>query len=77
MVVRTADAEGERAAELSSLGGFDIDDAMFIFPVAVLAGEGYPLLVVAGIGAPLFALWFALGLRRPGHRGRQGRGRVR
>ena len=65
LVMRIEAVEGEGAAELPSVAGFDIDDSLFIVPVAVWLGGSVPLLVAATIGAPAFAIFFVrLLLRR-------------
>ncbi len=56
--------EGERAAELPSIAGFDVDDSILIVPIAVWLGEPVPLLVAATIGAPAFAMFFVRVLLR-------------
>jgi phosphatidylglycerophosphate synthase len=56
LVVRVEARHGARAAELRSAGGFDIDDALLIVPLAVVAGFGWVLIAAAGVAVPLFAL---------------------
>ncbi len=65
LIMRIEAVEGERAAELPSVAGFDVDDSILIVPVAVWLGGSVPLLVAATIGAPAFAIFFVrLLLRR-------------
>ncbi len=64
LVMRVEAVEGEGAAELPSVAGFDVDDSILIVPVAVWLGGSLPLLVAAAIGAPAFAVFFVWVLRR-------------
>ncbi len=65
LIMRIEAVEGEGAAELPGVAGFDIDDSLLIVPVAVWLGGSVPLLVAAAIGAPAFAVFFCwLLLRR-------------
>ena len=68
LVIRIESLEGERAAELGGLAGFDPDDAMLAVPLGVWLGLREELLIAAAIGAPLFALGmfvkFRVALRR-------------
>ena len=58
LTLRIEALEGQRAAELPSVAGFDVDDTILIVPVAVWLGGSVPLLVAATIGAPTFAVFF-------------------
>lgn len=58
LVVRAERLAGARAAELSNLAGFDLDDGMLIIPLLVVLGFSTHLLYTATVGAPLFALFF-------------------
>jgi len=64
MVVLAECQEGERAAELPNLSGFDADDGMIVVPIAMLLGWALPLLYLASSITPLFALFFAWRYRR-------------
>ncbi len=65
LIMRIEALEGQRAAEMPSVAGFDVDDTILIVPVAVWLGGSVPLLVAAAIGAPAFAIFFVrLLLRR-------------
>ncbi|MGH8671998.1 MAG: CDP-alcohol phosphatidyltransferase family protein [Burkholderiales bacterium] len=44
--------------------GFDFDDVLYLFGPIAWLGWLYPLLLGASIGAPLFAIWTWLRLRR-------------
>ncbi len=64
LIMRVEAMEGERAAELPGIAGFDVDDSILIVPVAVWLGGSVPLLVAATIGAPAFAIFIVRLLRR-------------
>ncbi len=64
LIMRIEAVEGQRAAELPSVAGFDVDDTILIVPVAVWLGGSVPLLVAAIIGAPAFAMFFVRVLLR-------------
>ena len=64
LVVRAEGQEGERAAELPSVAGFDPDDGMLVVPIVIWLGLSLPLLYVAAAVTPLFALFFAWKHRR-------------
>lgn len=59
MVVVAERQQGERAAELPNLAGFDADDGMVLVPIALWLGWALPLLYLAASITPLFALLFA------------------
>jgi archaetidylinositol phosphate synthase len=64
LVIKIEELEGQRAAELGNLAGFDPDDAVIIVPVAIWFGASEGLLLAAAIGAPGFALFFYWFFRR-------------
>lgn len=64
MVVVAERQQGERAAELPNLAGFDADDGMVLVPIALWLGWALPLLYLAASITPLFALLFAWRYRR-------------
>ena len=64
MVVWAEGREGERAAELPSMAGFDPDDGMLVVPIVIWLGWSLPLLYLAAAVTPLFALFFAWKHRR-------------
>ncbi|MEN8131194.1 MAG: CDP-alcohol phosphatidyltransferase family protein [Pseudomonadota bacterium] len=63
LVVKVERLEGQRAAELGNLAGFDPDDAMLVVPLAVILGWAKALLMAAAIGAPAFAIFMGLHFR--------------
>ena len=58
IVMRMEAREGPRAAELTSMAGFDADDGILLAPVCVLLGQGLPMLIAAAIATPLVLLFF-------------------
>ena len=62
-VMRIEEMEGHRAAELPSVAGFDVDDAVLLIPLFIWLGQAEGLLLAAVLVAPLVALFF-LGLYR-------------
>ena len=64
LTVRMEQRYGARSAEPPGAGGFDSDDAMLVVPAAVWMGMAQPLLSAAVIGAPAFAMFLYLRLRR-------------
>ncbi len=63
MVVRMEELGGQRAGELPSFRGFDVDDAVLLIPVFIWLDMAEGLLTAAAVIAPLVALFF-LGLYR-------------
>ena len=63
LVNRVEAAKGERAAELSSLSGFDADDGMLALPILIWLGQADWLLLAACVGAPIFAIFMIIKLR--------------
>ena len=58
MVMRIEELKGPRAAELPSVAGFDVDDAVLLIPVFIWLGQAEGLLAAAFFIAPLVALYF-------------------
>jgi phosphatidylglycerophosphate synthase len=50
---------GQRAAELRSVAGFDAEDSTILIPIFVWLGWGPQLLYVSATVTPIFALYFA------------------
>jgi phosphatidylglycerophosphate synthase len=63
LVLKVERLEGQRAAELGNVAGFDVDDAIVVVPLMVMLGWTKALLIAASIGAPVFALFMAWHLR--------------
>jgi phosphatidylglycerophosphate synthase len=64
LVVEVEGREGERAAELPNMAGFDPDDGMLAVPVLIWLGLSLPLLYLAASITPVFAVFFAWKHRR-------------
>lgn len=58
LVMRIEELEGARAAELPSVAGFDVDDAVLLIPVFIWLGQAEGLLAAAFFIAPLVAVLF-------------------
>ncbi len=69
---RAESALGKSVVAQPSWGGFEAEDALYVVGPVVWLGGAQAFLVSAAAGAPLFALWFVLDLRRRG----RGRGRA-
>ena len=63
LVTRIEESEGQRAAELKGVAGFDPDDAIILVPLAMVLGWGEPLLIAACVCAPAFSLFFLIYFR--------------
>ena len=55
--VRIEELAGKAAARQPSLGGFEVEDVLYLLPLVTLFDGLGPLLMMASIGAPLFAVW--------------------
>ena len=62
--MRVEDVLGKTATRQGSLGGFETEDVLYLFPVATLFDVLLPLLLMAAVVAPLFAIWVAIDYRR-------------
>ena len=56
--MRIEELKGPRAAELPSIAGFDVDDAVLLIPVFIWLGQAEGLLAAAFFIAPLVAVLF-------------------
>jgi len=57
-VMRIEEIEGQRAAELPSIAGFDADDAVLLIPVSIWFGHAQGILLASVVMAPMVALFF-------------------
>ncbi len=64
MVWRIERLRGERSGELSSVGLFDVDDAILAVPVFIWLGLEEVLLILAAVSAPLVCGGLIIKLRR-------------
>jgi phosphatidylglycerophosphate synthase len=55
---------GKTATQQASLGGFETEDVLYLFPLATLSNALEPMLLVASICAPLYAIWVVIDCRR-------------
>jgi phosphatidylglycerophosphate synthase len=62
--MRIEEVLGKTATQQASLGGFETEDVLYLFPLATLFDVLLPLLLTAAIVAPLFAVWVAVDYRR-------------
>ncbi len=58
--------EGRDAVGYPALGGFELEDGIYLLAPITWLGYLQPFFVVAGLGACLYAGWSALALRRRG-----------
>ena len=62
--MRIEELGGKAASRQPSLGGFETEDVLYLFPLVTLCNGAAPFLVAAAIGAPLFAVWVVVDYRR-------------
>jgi phosphatidylglycerophosphate synthase len=62
---------GKAATRQPSLGGFETEDVLYLFPLATLCNALVPTLLAASICAPLFAIWVAIDYQRLRRRDRR------
>ncbi len=64
MVMRMEELKGQRAGELPSFWGFDVDDAVLLIPVLIWLDQAEALLTAAAVIVPLVAVLFFGMLRK-------------
>ncbi|HEX3951563.1 MAG TPA: CDP-alcohol phosphatidyltransferase family protein [Steroidobacteraceae bacterium] len=62
--MRIEDLLGKAATQQASLGGFETEDVLYLFPLATLSNALVPTLLAAAICAPLFAAWVVIDYQR-------------
>ncbi len=62
--MRIEAAHGKLAVQQASLGGFETEDVLYLFPLATLCNALPPLLLTASVVAPLYLVWVAVEYRR-------------
>jgi phosphatidylglycerophosphate synthase len=62
--MRIEDALGKSAIQQASLGGFETEDVLYLFPLATLCNVLAPLLLTAAVIAPLYMAWVVIEYRR-------------
>ncbi|HEY2683193.1 MAG TPA: CDP-alcohol phosphatidyltransferase family protein [Steroidobacteraceae bacterium] len=58
--MRIEDALGKSATQQASLGGFETEDVLYLFPLATIFNILAPLLLTAAVVSPLFAIWVSV-----------------
>jgi archaetidylinositol phosphate synthase len=69
--MRIEELHGKTATQQASLGGFETEDVLYLFPLVTLSNALAPMLLAASICAPVYAVWVAIDYRRA--LGRDGR----
>jgi len=62
--MRIEELLGKAATQQASLGGFETEDLLYLFPLATLSNALVPTLLAAAICAPLFAVWVVIDYQR-------------
>ena len=62
--MRIEELLGKSATQQASLGGFETEDVLYLFPLATLSNALVPTLLAAAICAPLFAVWVVIDYQR-------------
>jgi phosphatidylglycerophosphate synthase len=62
--MRIEEALGKSAIKQASLGGFETEDVLYLFPLATLCNALTPLLLTAAVIAPLYMAWVVVEYRR-------------
>jgi archaetidylinositol phosphate synthase len=55
--MRIEELHGKTATRQASLGGFETEDVLYLFPLATMSNALAPMLLVASICAPVYAVW--------------------
>jgi phosphatidylglycerophosphate synthase len=62
--MRIEELLGKAATRQASLGGFETEDVLYLFPLVTLSNALVPMLLAAAICAPLFAVWVVFDYQR-------------
>ena len=62
--MRIEELLGKTATQQASLGGFETEDVLYLFPLATLSNALVHTLLAAAICAPLFAVWVVIDYQR-------------
>jgi archaetidylinositol phosphate synthase len=62
--MRMEELHGRHATQQASLGGFETEDVLYLFPLATLSDTLAPTLLVAAVCAPLYAIWVVIDYQR-------------
>jgi archaetidylinositol phosphate synthase len=69
--MRIEELHGKTATRQASLGGFETEDVLYLFPLATLSNALAPMLLVASICAPVYAVWVVIDYQRALRRDRR------
>jgi phosphatidylglycerophosphate synthase len=69
--MRIEELHGKTATRQASLGGFETEDVLYLFPLVTLSNALAPMLLVASICAPVYALWVVIDYQRALRRDRR------
>jgi phosphatidylglycerophosphate synthase len=69
--LRIEELHGKTATQQASLGGFETEDVLYLFPLATLSNALAPMLLVASICAPVYAIWVVIDYQRALRRDRR------
>jgi len=69
--MRIEELHGKTATRQASVGGFETEDVLYLFPLATLSNALAPMLLVASICAPLYAIWVVIDYQRALRRDRR------
>jgi phosphatidylglycerophosphate synthase len=62
--MRIEEMHGKTATRQASLGGFETEDVLYLFPLATLSNALAPMLLVAAVCAPSYAIWVTVDYQR-------------
>jgi archaetidylinositol phosphate synthase len=62
--MRIEGLHGKAATQQASLGGFETEDVLYLFPLATLTNSLTPMLLAASICAPVYAVWVVIDYQR-------------
>jgi archaetidylinositol phosphate synthase len=69
--MRIEELRGKTATRQASLGGFETEDVLYLFPLATLSNALAPMLLVASICTPVYAIWVVIDYQRALRRDRR------
>lgn len=69
--MRIEELHGKTATQQASLGGFETEDVLYLFPLATLSNALAPMLLAAAICTPLYAAWVVFDYQRALRRDRR------
>jgi archaetidylinositol phosphate synthase len=69
--MRIEELHGKTATRQASLGGFETEDVLYLFPLVTLSNALAPMLLVASVCAPVYAIWVMIDYQRALRRDRR------